>query len=122
MVSLIVLAVMAARETHAHADRDHASTLVHTHLAEAAPHFEAEHAGLRIETVNDHSSASYFGGLQLTNAGKSIVPSLTIETSAVFFDGRKSVLARMRSENAWAHAPPSLTLRSLRSPPSILLS
>jgi hypothetical protein len=122
MVPLIVLAVMAARETHAHADRDHSSTVVHTHLAEAALHFEAAHEELQLEPSNDHSSASYLDGLQLTNMGKVVVPNLAVQTLAAFVDGRKSALACMRSENAWAHAPPSLTSLSLRSPPSVLLS
>lgn len=118
MVPLIAVAVMAARETHAHADKDHSSTLVHTHLAETGLHFESEHGGLQLETANDHSLASYLDYLQLTNAGKLVVLSVAVQTLVAFFDGRESVLALLRSENSRAHAPPAHVIRSLRSPPA----
>jgi hypothetical protein len=123
LVPLVLVAVMAARETHAHSRADHAGTVVvHTHIAEAALHLEADHQGLQLEPAKDHTLASYLDCLQLTKTGKHVARALAVPSASAVLPGRESVVALFHSENAWAHAPPSLTSRSPRSPPSILLS
>ncbi len=116
LVPLFLLAVAAARETHAHSRGDNAGTVVHAHLVEAA-HLDHAQTSSQISSHDDHGRASYLNSLQLTNTSKVLIPDGATQTAVSYSIGEPWV-ALVRSENSRAHAPPGQVIRSLRSPPA----
>lgn len=113
---LVLVAVSAARETHAHSRGDNAGTVVHAHLVEGA-RLGQNQTSSQIFSHDDHDRASYLNCLQLTNTSKVLVPDGAAQTTVSHSIGEPWV-ALVRSENSRAHAPPGQVIRSLRSPPA----